>query len=446
MLKRVLISAAVVLLVVILAAGIGCALLSRSARKDLAKARAEIKARGDEVTLEMLTGRVPPEENAYRPLSTAFPLLTEALGEGPTDEEKADPFLYAEALKRKVEEGAAFFDALDETLRFTKCAFPVNWEDGPAAELPHLSKIRGAVRALHIRFLWNVAEGRPDDAVRDAEATLKLAGYLENEPALISHLVRIAAISTACRQAQVLLNASDPTLEALLRLKEMLDRIDLREHLHFALRGERDILGRIAFQQLREGKTELVDIPYHPLRKMALDAVPWFLDANEAYYIRQMNQVIDAATLPWSEAKGLIRSIQDEQEADMSQTSLAKVEHVLSHLLLPALLKCHERMAAAQMEVDLAAAGLAVEVYRRRAESHPQDLESLVAAGLLENVPSDAFSGRPIVYRPGGTGFLLYSLGPDEKDDGGNAEDDILFGVERKPANDTEEAQGPAAE
>jgi hypothetical protein len=34
-------------------------------------------------------------------------------------------------------------------------------------------------------------------------------------------------------------------------------------------------------------------------------------------------------------------------------------------------------------------------------------------------MPIDPFSGRPLIYRPDGEGYQLYSIGPDGKDDGG---------------------------
>ena len=37
----------------------------------------------------------------------------------------------------------------------------------------------------------------------------------------------------------------------------------------------------------------------------------------------------------------------------------------------------------------------------------------------LRQVPSDPFRGHPLVFRPQGTNWLLYSVGPDRVDDGG---------------------------
>ncbi|HUY87961.1 MAG TPA: hypothetical protein VMV10_04420 [Pirellulales bacterium] len=65
---------------------------------------------------------------------------------------------------------------------------------------------------------------------------------------------------------------------------------------------------------------------------------------------------------------------------------------------------------------------LAIRLYRADHGKLPERLERLVPTYLRE-LPTDPFSGRPPVYRPGGEAFLLYSIGPDRKDDGGQPTD-----------------------
>jgi hypothetical protein len=42
----------------------------------------------------------------------------------------------------------------------------------------------------------------------------------------------------------------------------------------------------------------------------------------------------------------------------------------------------------------------------------------------LLRISQDIFSGNPLIYRPSETGYLLYSVGPNGKDDGGRGPDD----------------------
>jgi hypothetical protein len=76
------------------------------------------------------------------------------------------------------------------------------------------------------------------------------------------------------------------------------------------------------------------------------------------------------------------------------------------------------RYKKAVAHVRLLTGELAVRVYQSEQGRAPTELEQLVPK-YLQRVPLDPFSGRPIVYRPQGTNWLLYSVGEDGVDDGG---------------------------
>lgn len=54
----------------------------------------------------------------------------------------------------------------------------------------------------------------------------------------------------------------------------------------------------------------------------------------------------------------------------------------------------------------------------------PAELSEL-SPSLLKTIPTDRFSGKPLIYRPSENGYLLYSVGMNMRDDGG----------QRKPAS-----------
>jgi hypothetical protein len=60
----------------------------------------------------------------------------------------------------------------------------------------------------------------------------------------------------------------------------------------------------------------------------------------------------------------------------------------------------------------------ALAAYQRDHKTYPKALSAL-SPKYLDTVPEDLFTGKPLVYRPAAGGFLLYSLGPNGKDDGG---------------------------
>ncbi|OQA95868.1 MAG: hypothetical protein BWY25_02346 [Chloroflexi bacterium ADurb.Bin222] len=63
-----------------------------------------------------------------------------------------------------------------------------------------------------------------------------------------------------------------------------------------------------------------------------------------------------------------------------------------------------------------------LEGYRKVHGAYPATLRSLVTDGWLTTLPTDAFTFKDtICYTRNGTGYTLYSRGPDGKDDGGKA-------------------------
>ncbi|GBD35037.1 hypothetical protein HRbin36_00141 [bacterium HR36] len=81
---------------------------------------------------------------------------------------------------------------------------------------------------------------------------------------------------------------------------------------------------------------------------------------------------------------------------------------------------------------------LVLHIYRLEQGQYPEKLKDLVPK-YRADVPRDVFSGQPLIYRRTARGFLLYSVGPNEKDDGGRTATD-------KPPGDDIRVQIPKPE
>jgi hypothetical protein len=62
---------------------------------------------------------------------------------------------------------------------------------------------------------------------------------------------------------------------------------------------------------------------------------------------------------------------------------------------------------------------LALYAYHARFHAYPGTLDDLKTR-LGWQLPEDPFSGNPFIYKQKDHGFLLYSIGPNLKDDGGH--------------------------
>ncbi len=79
---------------------------------------------------------------------------------------------------------------LREAARRPQARFPIHYEDGMQAPLPHLGLLKSASDVLRLRAAAELELGRTDAAFEDVRLIFRLIDALETEPILVSHLVR----------------------------------------------------------------------------------------------------------------------------------------------------------------------------------------------------------------------------------------------------------------
>jgi hypothetical protein len=81
-------------------------------------------------------------------------------------------------------------------------------------------------------------------------------------------------------------------------------------------------------------------------------------------------------------------------------------------------LACSEKAAQADASCELARLGLATARYRTEMGACPKTLEELTPK-FITAIPPDPFDGKPLRMAARDGGVVLYSIGPDGRDDGG---------------------------
>jgi hypothetical protein len=99
----------------------------------------------------------------------------------------------------------------------------------------------------------------------------------------------------------------------------------------------------------------------------------------------------------------------------------------------------------AKMAYEIETLAVALACFHAEHSRWPAELKELCPS-LLKQIPADRFSVNPLIYRPGEKGYLLYSVGRNLRDDGGQRErivggkvvnegaDDIAAEVPAKPS------------
>ncbi len=131
----------------------------------------------------------------------------------------------------------------------------------------------------------------------------------------------------------------------------------------------------------------------------------------------------DLAALKSDERLATLAKILAETKP-MDRVSIAKdIGDILIALVMPALWKVRTAQdRGAQTESNLHVA-FALAAFHADNGRYPAQLADL-APKYLASVPDDLFSGQALIYRPNDKSYLLYSVGPNDKDDGGRGKDD----------------------
>ncbi len=107
---------------------------------------------------------------------------------------------------------------------------------------------------------------------------------------------------------------------------------------------------------------------------------------------------------------------------------------LVTRVVIPALSSVFKTSRQSKARRQTVLTALATERYRQQHNQFPTQLKDLVP-DFLDAVPLDPFDSQPLRYRTEPTGVIIYSIGPDGNDDGGQ-----LFGPDgsqnSQPGND----------
>ena len=299
-------------------------------------------------------------------------------------------------------------------------AFPNEWSLDTS--LVHGSEVRHAVKLLAMEAMARVQRGDIAGSMASCQAMLRVAGWLEADPFLISLLVRIACESSAIGTLEWMLAASEPDEASLQTFQARLEQLhDDHESLRRALFGER-VISLAIYSSARAGTTSpLISSPaYQWVSAMFL--LPGFVDVNEQKYLQFVREWCEAAKLPLNKAWPRMK------ELDGRMASLS-FYHAVAGIALPSLARAMTIYVQSRVHACAAAAAIEVELYRRTHGRWPATLEE-VFADAPTPLPRDPFNGNaPMRYIVDETGCTIYSLGENEIDDGGSTSGraDIAF-------------------
>ncbi len=283
--------------------------------------------------------------------------------------------------------------------------FPIDFSQGINTLLPYTQETRQVARLLLLDA--QVAAHRGDDAraLQDLRAIFALSDILRGEPLLISQLVRGAIHAIGCEAITDLMphcNWSDDDLAA---LQSSVRAANFREEVAHAMHGERALY-----------LTELNRMRLGPLRVRNMQTVIDLFEYTD-----------DALEGSWTEMFQKGDEFKKKLRERRSGTSnLIRLDSAALQLV-PALESAIQYTASVTARQRCVNAGIAASRYRLQQKQFPDSLSDLSEELLGPPLQSsteliDPFDENPLRYRQEETRIIIYSIGLDRIDNGGDCE------------------------
>jgi hypothetical protein len=267
---------------------------------------------------------------------------------------------------------------------------------------------------------------------------------LKAEPVLISQLVRAAGISLAVDALNQVVNRTTLSLESLTGLSKALQNMEdydargegFNRGMAFERVTDLDLLGNPnkATKFLRDlGAMGTTEITGEQLRRMVEHLKQsGSLKAEHDYLEISYQQLLSAHKEAFPDrlkTADLIRQLATEATNQGLPFCGWNLPHFAGAV---------SREARCLANLRLALTAVALEQFRAAHNNrYPASFLSELTPNYLVTILTDPFDGQPLRYRKQGDGYVLYSIGPDLKDDGGKPMNgkngDIVFTVITPP-------------
>jgi hypothetical protein len=300
--------------------------------------------------------------------------------------------------------------------------FVINWTpDVMSTNLSVIQDVRQVVSVLQNDALLRAQEKDPDGAVRSLQAAVDGGRSIGDVPMAIPQLVRIACVAVGTLNLERVLAQGEPSPAALAEFQHLLEEEDRHPYLLVMARGERAGSDQ-CMTWLESGNVSSAQItavaggPGNETLALYL-RVPGEMKRERAALLRYMNQLVESAKQPEPERKKRLEAL---------EASIRK-QPPLVRLLAPAMSKMADADRRMHGHLRCAVVLLAAERYRQEHNRWPESVRALVDDGYLREAPVDPYDGARIRLKRVADGLVIYAVGPDGQDDGGNLDRKMTF-------------------
>jgi hypothetical protein len=270
-----------------------------------------------------------------------------------------------------------------------KCRFPIEYDMGFAALLPHIAPMIKGGKLLRVEADLARRDGRPIE--HDAALTaLGMSRAIRTDAILVSQLVGNVVDSIA--QADLMRALDGAPSDLIARISD-LDPASVRRDTQRSFVIE---ISAVVDLFLNGDKHEALDPEWRVFMKDPMRR------HDCAFYLENMSRMITLLDRPFGEVRQDFDDVEKRIEAAPWYAQGTK-------LVMPALSRAANNMAVSESMMQKARLAVALKQYRATHGAYPASLD------VLGGVPKDALTGEAFQYRVDGAGFVIESVGQPDR-------------------------------
>lgn len=437
-----------------------------------------LRAKGEKLELgEVLPPPVPPESNSVNAVQDAFRMfgsgsdnIPDAMkmvapgkamigwlqpdvrgsGTGSDFTNSWDEFAAGIAANRPV------IESLHEVLERPRLDFQLNYKKGIALLLPHLAPLKQAAQKLEAAAICDLHNGDTGAAATNILTLLGLVQRNAAEGLLISHLVRIAMTAIAVTPTWELLQATNVTDAQLAAVQKgweqmnffrdaentfVMERVWMTETIRKSRashEGFQETFGRSASMSSSGSSPgsggwswplDLEEITERP--RLAIGEVMWRSSWSYSDELRALQSgqiIVETLRTMQTNQSQFYKADYDAMTARLSAVGITNAGEAFSRALrIPDFREFFGEFSSAigrTLRIESArrvvVTAMALKRFQLKHGKLPGTLNEL-APEFFPSVPIDPYDGKSLRYHPNPDGtYLLYSVGEDGRDDGGD--------------------------
>jgi len=308
-----------------------------------------------------------------------------------------------------ISENSKCFEQFKEVIERPHFKYETDWDKPVAAyRIPSAVPIIQFMKLYSVDTFLKAENGQLNDAIDQCFSWLTFSSTFLDEPFLIQYLISNATARQQIELLNRIISSKKLDDETLFNALKRLDIDVWQKGLIKSVESERVFFIDCAREVLKGNKEVIGDFGYN---KFWFWLFRPFKISDLTYSMKIYDEAVETGKIPYYKTSELRKSL---------SRKLVKIPryHIFAFWLIPNFEGMFLKKTALEAEILAAKAGIACKIFQNRHGIFPEKLSQLVP-DILSEVPTDPFSGKPLIYRRTPSGFIVYSVGSNGKDDGG---------------------------